>query len=136
MDFIKHEQEILRYIKALIILVVIGVIICIGITVYEYKYYYEGKYSYISSKGLLSPTTFMTENEKPYAVTFENEQYDVIYIPEELTAKAKELLQTNGEDKEYVKVTCILKKENKSMIFSLFSLGSFTYQIIDIEAAE
>ena len=131
MDFIERA---ITCIKVLLIILVICLAVFIGLIVYDYKYS-EETYSYLSSEGMLSSTTFMAENEKPYAVTFENELYDVVYIPEELEEKAKELLQTKGKGKEYIKVTCTLKKTQKNMVFLSICLSS-TYQIIDIEVTK
>lgn len=127
----KAKHDMFFYVKLPFIILIIAVAVML---LCDYKFS-EEKYNYVSSEGVLSSTTFMIEDEKPYAVSFENESYNVVYIPEELTAKAKELLsnQLAVEKKEYIRVTCILKETTKD---TAFLPSNPTYQIIEIEATE
>ena len=97
----------------------------------DYKYA-TVKHAYILEEGELSSTTFMMENDAPYAVTFKEEKIGILYVPEKLEHKAAELLseQMKKENTEYIAVTCRIMTTERD---TRFIPVKTTYQLMDME---
>ena len=133
-----NSEEVYRYRKiraeAIAIVSVLSIPICLLFLIVTIdREYSNTTKKYVIKEGILSSTTFMMENEKPYAVSFE--EIEPVYVPEELEVTAKEFISKHieKENSEYPQVTCRLLETTKTF---RFHPKKTTYQIIEMEINE